>query len=616
MYNAYYDSTTNLWQTLTSGVSAAYATVQNPDGSIHYYSNYNPSTSTFEPTWTSWFGSGNNTVYNAEDFGTTAGGSASSNTAALSSMFTVMFTATAPALGGGTAQIPQYNFPVNASVAGLPVPPGPGGSGDGVGGCIIQGLGTGGQSGTNKAFHFSINDPAGTGPFIFFDCSGPHTSGGTFFKNLAFRWTNPGYAGDTCLYLQYWNNGVDSCTFTDCPTAMNIQGLGVSATRCTINYGANITTPTNVTSILLAGIQVEISGPSEFNGGGITGATETTFMTIGGGPANSDHNTIRSVHVYGYNYGIDYSDINGLLSNEGGTQNNVIEGCKIDTSITGVNLVPPNSNGQIFNQTFSNNLITKGQDSTNGSAIFFIDSKGGASTNVGPVTLIGNLIFSDVTSAGTHTGVAQSNQYGVEIGTCQTVNIIGGQISQVGTAAGSDGTANVCISGVPDSVIIDGVNLNAIYYGANTGSSTGSGGSKASQYALLISGDPVYTQVSNCSMIGFAGTPVSVTGSPGAVYITNCVGYNDQNTTINVIGNITTGVAYKAATQGANSGTSYWGPSFVMFKANASGGTFQYNGGVAQTLLASQVVCLTLASPYDTIQFNTHAPAAFAWVGK
>jgi hypothetical protein len=53
-----------------------------------------------------------------------------------------------------------------------------------------------------------------------------------------------------------------------------------------------------------------------------------------------------------------------------------------------------------------------------------------------------------------------------------------------------------------------------------------------------------------------------------------------------------------------------------MFTANAGGGTFQYNGGAAQTLLAGQVVCLTLASPYDTIQFNTHAPAAFAWIGK
>lgn len=100
------------------------------------------------------------------------------------------------------------------------------------------------------------------------------------------------------------------------------------------------------------------------------------------------------------------------------------------------------------------------------------------------------------------------------------------------------------------------------------------------------------------------------------LYISNCPGYNDQNTSINTLANITASTAYHAANQGANGGTSYFGPSFVMFTANASGGTFQYNGGAAQTLLPSQVVCLTLASPYDTIQFNTHKPAAFAWVGK
>jgi hypothetical protein len=53
-----------------------------------------------------------------------------------------------------------------------------------------------------------------------------------------------------------------------------------------------------------------------------------------------------------------------------------------------------------------------------------------------------------------------------------------------------------------------------------------------------------------------------------------------------------------------------------MFTASSGGGTFQYNGGTAQMLVDNQVVCLTLASPYDTIQFNTNAPTAFAWVGK
>jgi hypothetical protein len=53
-----------------------------------------------------------------------------------------------------------------------------------------------------------------------------------------------------------------------------------------------------------------------------------------------------------------------------------------------------------------------------------------------------------------------------------------------------------------------------------------------------------------------------------------------------------------------------------MFTANALGGSFQVNGGATQTLLPTQVVTLTLASPYDTTQFNTHVPAAIQWIGK
>lgn len=91
---------------------------------------------------------------------------------------------------------------------------------------------------------------------------------------------------------------------------------------------------------------------------------------------------------------------------------------------------------------------------------------------------------------------------------------------------------------------------------------------------------------------------------------------HDQNTPINTLANISTGTAYSAQNQGSNGGTNYYGPSLVMFTANSSGGTFQVNGGAAQTLLASQVVTVFLNSPYDTIQFNTNAPAAFSWTGQ
>lgn len=635
VYGAQFSWTSQQW-TLQAGATVAYATVQNPDGSIHYFTwpGYSP--------WSNseWLGSDNNTIYNAVDFGATAGGTAAVNLAALTALFTAMPIAAAPALGGGMARIPQYNFPVFASSAGLPVPPGPGGSGDNVGGCIIQGLGTGGQSGMNAAFHFSINDPIVGGPNIFLYCDGPHTSGGTFFKNLAFQWVTPGYAGDTCLYLNYWNNGVDSCTFTDCPIAMNFQGLGGSATRCTIDYGKNITTPANTTAILVAGIQTEISGPSEMKGGYVSGATTAACIGIGGTPAGSVHNTLRNLHIYGWNYGVDYSGLNGT-GNGNGTSDTLIDGCQFEITNTAINMQPGSSSNLIFNQTISNCTIEKDRASADGAAIVYIDSAGGAATNVGPISLVNNVIFSNVTgSGGAGEGVAQKNQYGVQIGTCANVSILGGRISQCGTTEyeGSDGTANICISGNPSAVTVTAVDLNGVYPGANSGGSTGTYGSAASEYALLISGNPSIVKVTDCFMSGTSGYSVSitgdpetvrltnctfgtsalsVTGSPASLIVTNCTGYNDQNTPINTLAHITTGTAYSAATQGSNSGTSYYGSSLVMFTAaNSIGGTFQVNGGTAQTLLPLQFVTVFLNSPYDTIQFNTHAPSAFSWTGK
>jgi hypothetical protein len=342
--------------------------------------------------------------------------------------------------------------------------------------------------------------------------------------------------------------------------------------------------------------------------------------------------------MYGWNYGIDFSDINdtGIGS---GCSNGVFDGNKIDCIKSCVNLQPNTGSGsgsKIFNQTFANNELTKSQGSTNGSPIVFVDSNGGLGSNVGHISFVDNVIYSNVTTS--QGGTAQSNQYGVQIGVCAAISIIGGQISQCGTTEGSDGTANICISGGASSVTVTAVNLNGVYSGANSGSSTGTSGSAASEYALLISGDPQFVKVTDCFMGGTSGYSVSITGSPGTVrltnctfstnavsvtgvpaslIVTNCTNYNDQNTPINTLAHISTGMAYSAATQGSNGGTSYYGPSLVMFTtSSSSSGTFQVNGGLAQTLLGNQFVTVFLNSPYDTIQFNLHGPVAFTWTGK
>ena len=63
-YNAEFFPSSMNWQIQTSGLPA-YATVQNPDGSIHYY--------TLNTATGLWVGSGNNAVYNAVDYGLVQG---------------------------------------------------------------------------------------------------------------------------------------------------------------------------------------------------------------------------------------------------------------------------------------------------------------------------------------------------------------------------------------------------------------------------------------------------------------------------------------------------------------------------------------------------------------
>jgi hypothetical protein len=449
VYGATLDVLSGTWSYM--GATTAYATVQNPDGSIHYF--------TYSGTnfWltSAWEGSDNNTVYNAVDFGVTASGSDTSNSAALTALFTAMATATFPALLGGTATIPQYNFPVAALSLGPPI------------NSIFQSLGTGGQKGIYTAFHFSISDPEeASSPSIFLLCdNSDHTPGGIIFRNVAFQWVEPAYAGDTCLYFNVWNNVAQECTFTDCPRAINFQGLQQSAKQCSINYGVNITTPTAISAIILGGNQCEVSGPSEMNGGLTSGTAPVpignAFMYICGGPSNCDHSTLRNLHIYQWNYGVDYSDVNST-GISGGCQNTVIDGCHMEIFKTCVNMKAVSSDTVVFNQTIVNCTLEKGQDSMDGSPIVFIDSNGGLATNIGPITLSNNLIFSNVTydpddPTHPHYGEAQDGQYGVQIGTCADVSIVGGRISQMGgnnPTEPTTGSANICISGDPTSVTL------------------------------------------------------------------------------------------------------------------------------------------------------------------
>lgn len=618
------------WHFVGSGVSTAYATVQNPDGSIHYFT-YSGTTVPW-PT-SAWKGSDNNTIYNSVDYGLTAGGSTTGNNAALVSLFTALNTA--PGLTGGFVRIPQYNFPVVGTTTGIAVP-------DQV---IIQGLGTGGAllgSGFGPNYHFAINDSAGGVASAFLYINGPHTTGGVELRNVAFGWLSPVYVADTAVNLGIYGGLLYRCTFTDCPTAVNISGftgtndaIGSAMVQCNIYYTNG--QPNDATAIVLAGQQNQVLGPSVFLQSGLSsgGPSGCTCITIGGGgkagTAGNEHTVVSGIRFTDWTTCIDFADTNGaiLQGSHSGCISPTISTCEMQGYGWGsskpnigccINVATYDDNGSIYGLKITGNTMSKSQDSQTANPIVYIDTNGGANTNIQSVDLIGNLIFSGVTNAGTHSGKAQLNQYGVQINAGDSIRVIGGKIGNFGTPEGDDGTANICISGDPGEVIIDGVDLRPSYENVQGGTS----GATASEYALLISGALTNAsgavRVSNCDMSGYSGNPVGVTGSvgSGALFITNCTGYNQSKFTVLIGGpSDAPTVGTSASTAGTlTGGRNFYGPSTIYFEVGSGGPVTLMINAALQTFPASSSQAISLSSPYDVIAFgSTTNLSLFRWIG-
>jgi hypothetical protein len=187
-----------------------------------------------------------------------------------------------------------------------------------------------------------------------------------------------------------------------------------------------------------------------------------------------------------------------------------------------------------------------------------------------------------------------SPQVGLAIVSGSNIKIIGGTYSNNGPYGG----AGIAITGACGDIQILGANLQPSYPGAaNT---------NAQQYALLVSGSPTGTVlVSGCDMTGYTSSvPVAVTGAPNRLLISDCAGYNDQNTPLN------SGVAPTSNTNATTCSTPYYGPSVIVF-SNPTPVSLHAFG---QAITASFGV-IFLPSPYDDFYFSA-VPATFSWVGK
>jgi hypothetical protein len=500
---------------------------------------------------------------------------------ALTTMLLAMTNATPR---GGLAFIPQQNFPVDSQLA-------PGGYSVPYQCNIIASGGGGLASGSASSFyHFSIQ---GTGPQgdegnVFFNCSNPaHTTGGQYFRSLAFQWVGSTNPTDACIVsYDTINCRAINCTFTDCPLVMDTSkrlggsnpALSATLEQCTIQYTQG---PANATSIILAGAQCGVIGPCELSqtsrhSGGPIGCTCITIQ----GPC--EHAVIADAYIYEWALGIDFSQKPGAVYTN-------ITNCEVQCWQTALNIKLPTGATTTAGIKVIGCTLAKTSDSNDPSPVVVIDANGSGNSTLNDVSLV------DCTVANLALIPLTSGPYGLSIGEGSNIKIIGGTYSNNGPQGG----AGIAITGPCSDVQIIGANLHPSYPGATNVNNQ--------QYALLVSGSPSGpVLVSGCDMTGYSGSgPVHVTGTPSELIITNCPGYNDQSTPLNH------GVAPLApGVSAAKCTTPYFGPSVFTY-SNAQPVTLEVFG---QAITASYGV-IFLPSPYDNFYF-TEPPSSFSWIGK
>ncbi len=521
------------------------------------------------------------TIYN---FGVYTGPppfNATTISAALTSMFGVMASAV-PA--GGLAFIEQFAYPINADSFAAPDQ------------CNVVGSGTGGDSGTAASFyHFTIDYNAGS---LCFNCTGDYTTGGKYFRDLAFFGLHANSTADTCISAGTANCRAVNCTFTNIPTAFNAQGTGCALEQCTIYYDGISGTTVPVKAVIIAGTQCEVIGPGEIfqqpqEPSGPSGPTNCTGISI----EAARYTVIADIHLSDWNIGVDFAQAIG-------SRQTAVRSCEIQCWQSALNIqLPADTVGSTSGIKVTASLLAKTDVTTDPTAVVLIDPQlttGNTNSQLNDITFLDCTVFNAAASA-------TAAQHGLQIAGGTNIKVIGGTYSNNSSMGG----AGIAITGACGNVEIIGANLQPSYPWAGT---TMGPVLNYQQYGLLVTAPPAgVVYVADCDLTGYVNPTnppqqaVSVTiPLTSGLFIYNCPGYNDQGALLNKSMPPTT-----ATNSAATCATPYFGPSVILF-FNATPVTLHVFG---QTITESFGI-IFLPSPYDVFYFTGTLPTAFSWIGK
>jgi hypothetical protein len=519
-YNAQFNPNTAEWGFPEGSSAPAYATVQNPDGSIHYFTNPPDVT-----TWTTWAGTGNNAVYNAVDFGLVVGSGSqpqtlrAANVAALQNAIDAAITAK-----GGTVVIPagtyelggitdEFTATINiANVnGGLTI------RGESAGTTLVQ-YGTPQTMGANLAADiFDVSN------------SGNPTQFGLRFRELTLQYANDlslpttGAVAINCV-SDVADTTAEYCAFLNCPQAFAAGSSG-SAAHCGL-IGCTVSQDLNGYS---SSTQVLLSGPEAFV---LYSDLYQKPMTEGGPTGNTGiavQNSAEGCRIYGCHI----SDFYTGISVAQGSVFTYITDCEVDAA-AGLTIGPADNTGKIYGVfvTACKFGMIKGYTPFTPTSGILINDAGGQNPNIEGIFIADCLVY----------GFPNA---GLQIIAGQSITVVGGKYSSNGQAPllPIDG-AGIAITGSPAQVRIVGADCSGLFdFWIGT----------TQPYGVSVSLG-TNLSINGCDLTNNATAALYVPSNGTDLRVTNCLGYNDQGTIV-------------TATAPANN-------------ANFNGGTLGYYGPV------------------------------------
>jgi hypothetical protein len=482
--NAYFNNNTKSWTAVSSG--PAYAEVQNPDGSIHFY--------TLNTTTGNWEGSGNNAVFNAVDYGmSTATGF--DNTNALTLAINAAFSS------GGIVYIPpgtyEFSGTVSLSIGDLPPGTDPG--------III--MGAGGSTLLEQ-----------TQPQDLFSFSTLTSGNGVRLRDLHISYTATVTGSTVAAAVRVSDCQSVTCErvlFANCPRALHLdnQADQCGLFDCRISYGYGMTVSTDQIMVYISGtedfidhciIEQPSQAPSTEPIPGPTGCTGI-FVT-----AAASVLSVTNTHISDFTTGI---NIQGL-ANENPVNaffSNVVCECWTNAVI----IKPFNSTDQVYQVFFNDCIFARESHSTDTTSVgVLIDTNGGVSTNVSEIFFSNCLCY-------------LWDAAGVQINAGQNIVITGGRIGSNGFSAETGG-GGISITGTTPGV----VPANVSVIGVDLTSKLPSPAFQKQPYALSITAAVAGLFVRGCNVSGYTSATETIytNGAGTTIEITDCAGYNDQGT--------------------------------------------------------------------------------------